>query len=391
MISSPCAAQSVNLYTNRRYISKRKFNSKPRENTMKNSLIAVAAALACTGAAYAQSNVQLTGMVDMYAGSVKYAGQDRNSVVGSGGMTTSWWGLKGTEDLGGGLKADFNLTSFFRADTGTPGRFNGDNFFSRDANIGLSGSFGRVGLGRGMAPNFLPTILTNPFGDSFTISPLVLHANVPTGFGPGAPWGSSRLTTPSDTGWSNQIVYSTPSFGGLKANIHYQFGEQSGNGQSSKKNVGLNLMYGAGPLNLVAFYERAQVNNPAGTTVIPTTTDWMVGGTYDFTVVKLYGTYGQSKVKDGNAPGWTAGKNSTYSVGLDVPVKGTGGTFKAAAARTKAEWGNNMDANRTTYTLGYNHFLSKRTDVYTAVMYDRISDATPKSGTSVVAGVRHRF
>ena len=57
---------------------------------MKTAFIAMAAALACSGAAYAQSNVQLTGLADMYAGSVKMAGQDRKGVVGSGGMTTSW-------------------------------------------------------------------------------------------------------------------------------------------------------------------------------------------------------------------------------------------------------------------------------------------------------------
>ena len=350
---------------------------------MKNAFIAAAAALVCAGAAHAQSNVQLTGLIDMYAGSIKAPGDARKSVVGSGGLTTSWWGIKGTEDLGGGLKADFNLTSFLRADTGTPGRdVPNDTFFSRDANVGLSGGFGRVSLGRGMAPNFLPTILTNPFGDSFTVSPLVLHANVPN-----VPAGWFNTTTPADTGWSNQITYSTPDFGGLKANLHYQFGEQSAAGQRGKKNIGLNVMYFTGPLSLVAFYERAQIDNPAlPLKVINTKTDWMVGGTYDFQVVKLYGTYGQSKNKD--VP--VSNKNTTYSLGLDVPVSGTPGTFKAAAARTKAEWGG-VNATRTTYTLGYDHFLSKRTDVYGAVMYDRISNASPTSGTSVAAGIRHRF
>ena len=349
---------------------------------MKNSLIAIAAVLACTGAAHAQSNVQLTGLVDMYAGSLKAPGGQRTGAVGSGGLTTSWWGVKGVEDLGGGLKADFNLTAFFRADTGTPGRYDqafGESFFARDANVGLSGGFGRVGLGRGMAPNFLPTILSNPFGDSFVVSPLVLHANMTTGG-----WGTQQLTTGTDTGWSNQIVYSTPSFGGLKANVHYQFGEQTEQGKRGKKNVGANVLYGAGPLGLSAFYERVQIAKPAGTEVQDTKTDWMIGGTYDFSVVKLYGTYGQAKIKAQDV------KNTTYSLGLDVPVTGTAGTFKAAAARTKSEVGA-VDGIRTTYTLGYDHFLSKRTDVYGAVMYDRVKWTESKSGTSVAVGIRHRF
>ena len=357
---------------------------------MKNSLIAVAAVLACAGAAHAQSNVQLTGLVDMYAGSLKAPGADRTGVVGSGGLTTSWWGIKGTEDLGGGLKADFNLTAFFRADTGTPGRYDlafGETFFARDANVGLSGSFGRVGLGRGMAPNFLPTILSNPFGDSFVVSPLVLHANMKT-----TNWGDNQLTTGTDTGWSNQIVYTTPSFGGLTANVHYQFGENpkdtSGQVQRGKKNVGANVLYGAGPLNLAAFYERVQVAKPTGDQSQDTKTDWMVGGSYNFNVVKLYGTYGQAKVKAQTLP--VDIKNTTYSLGLDVPVTGTAGTFKAAAAHTKSEAGLD-ERKRTTYTLGYDHFLSKRTDVYGAVMYDRVKWTDSKSGTSVAVGIRHRF
>ena len=356
---------------------------------MKKSLMAVGAALACMGAAQAQSNVQLSGLVDVYAGSLRMAGDaERTSTVGSGGMTTSWFGFTGTEDLGNGLKAGFKLTGFMRADTGAPGRFNGDPFFSRDASVSLSGGFGTVALGRDMAPNFLPTILSNPFGDSFTVSPLVLHANMAT-----SAWGFANLTTPADTGWSNQIRYTTPSFGGLTANLHYQFGEQSASGQRSKKNIGLNVLYGNGPLNLMGFYERAQVNNPVGSALIPTTTDWMVGGNYDFRVVKLYATYGQSKSKDNlAAPGWTPGKNKTFSLGLDFPVTGTAGTFKAAAAHTKAEPnGSAFNGKRTTYTLGYDHFLSKRTDVYGAVMHDKIKWAESKSGTSVVVGIRHRF
>ena len=195
------------------------------------TLTTIALAVASLSA-QAQSSVQLTGTVDTYVGSMKMAGQERVASVGSGGLTTSWWGMKGTEDLGSGLKADFNLTAFFRADTGTPGRYDlafGETFFARDANVGLSGNFGRVGLGRDKAPNFLPTILLNPFGDSFTVSPLVLHANMST-----VGWPAGNLTTPADTGWSNQITYTTPSgwqcrdrllFGEkyLKENMEYEF------------------------------------------------------------------------------------------------------------------------------------------------------------------------
>lgn len=341
---------------------------------MKKSLIALGAALACLGSVHAQSSVQATGLVDVYVGSMRMAGDaGRTNVVGSGGMTTSWFGFKGTEDLGGGLKANFLLTSFMRADTGTPGRFNGDNFFSRDANVGLSGGFGAVALGRGMAPNFLPTILMSPFGDSFTVAPLVLHANVST-----AGWGRANLTTPADTGWSNQITYTTPSFGGLKANIHYQFGEQAGD--SGKNNAGFNVMYFSGPLTLMGFYERAQISNPINAP-IDKKTDWMIGGAYDFGVAKAYATYGKAKVDVTNFSG------RTVSLSGEVPVLNNAGAIKASVARTKVE--GTYNATRTTTSIGYDHFLSKRTDLYAVGMRDQVTSLT--SGTSLVLGIRHRF
>ncbi len=223
---------------------------------MYRHLIAIAAATLCAATAHAQTSVTLSGLTDVYVGSMKMAGDaDRRSVVNSGGMTTSWFGFTGSEDLGGGLKANFQLTSFIQVDAGTQGRFPGDTFFSRDANVSLSGSFGSVLLGRWMAPNFLPSVVGNPLGDSFTFSPLILHKNVPLFNASG--W---QATTPSDTGWSNQIAYSTPDIGGFKANLQYQFGELPGD--NGKKNVGANFFYFGGPLTLTGYYERDQISNP---------------------------------------------------------------------------------------------------------------------------------
>lgn len=340
---------------------------------MKKTLTALSAALLCAGAAHAQSSVQVTGLVDLYVGSMKYAGDaDKTNVVGSGGLTTSWIGFKGTEDLGGGLKATFALTSFMRADTGTPGRFNGDPFFSRDANVGLTGSFGSVRIGRDLAPNFLPSVVANPFGDSFTFSPLVLHMNVPLFNASG--WGA---TTPSDTGWSNEIIYTTPDLGGLTANVHYQFGEAAGN--SGKKNVGVNALYFNGPLTLTGFYERDQVGNPSPNALLGNTQkDWMLGGAYDFTVAKAFFSYGQVSADNSDA------KAKTTQLGASVPVGA--GQVLASLAHTKLS---STDVSRKTFTLGYDYNLSKRTDVYAMLMNDRISQQN--SGTSFGAGIRHRF
>jgi len=340
---------------------------------MPKKLIALAATALCCAGSYAQSSVQLTGLADVYVGSMKMAGDaGRKSVVNSGGMTTSWFGFKGTEDLGGGLKANFQLTSFIQVDDGTQGRFKGDTFFSRDANVSLSGNFGSVLLGRWMAPNFLPSVIGNPLGDSFAFSPLILHMNVPLFNGTG--W---KATTPSDTGWSNQIVYSTPNIGGFKANLQYQFGEQPGD--NGKKNVGANFFYFGGPLTLTGFYERDQISNPGQGSYLGTTKkDWMLAAAYDFKVVKPYLSYGQAKA-DNNPD-----KAKTLQVGASAPLGG--GSVLASWAKTDLSVTNR---DRKTFTLGYDYFLSKRTDVYAMYMNDRITNQT--TGNSFGVGIRHRF
>ena len=333
------------------------------------------ALLLCATTARAQSSVQLMGLTDVYVGSMKNAGDaGRSAAVGSGGMTTSWFGFKGTEDLGGGLKAHFALTSFIKVDSGVQGRFANDTFFSRDANVGLSGGFGTVTVGRGLAPNFLPSILSNPLGDSFTFAPVILHMNVPLFNGTG--WGS---TTPSDTGWANEIIYSTPNFGGLSANLHYQFGEIAGD--SGKKNVGINALYFNGPITLTGFYERDQMRNPAvpSTYLGTTKTDWMLGGAYDFTVAKAFASYGQAKADN------TTNKAKTTQLGVSVPVGATGKVLASWAQTTLSA----TDISRKTFTVGYDHFLSKRTDLYVMAMADRITSQA--KGSSVGVGIRHRF
>lgn len=342
---------------------------------MHQTIIALGASLLCAAGAHAQSAVQFTGIVDAYAGSMKMAGDARGqSAVNSGGLTTSWFGLKGSEDLGSGLKANFALTSFFRGDTGAQGRFANDPLFSRDANVSLSGDFGTVLLGRWMAPNFLPSVVGNPLGDSFTFSPLILHMNVPLFNGTG--WAA---TTPSDTGWSNQIAYSTPKLGGFQANLQYQLGEVPGN--NGKKNIGANFFYTGGPLTLTGFYERDQISNPGIPNAYLGTTkkDWMLLGAYDFVAVKPFVSYGRSKADN------SANEAKTVQLGASVPAGPTGKVLVDMVSTKLSQTG----VKRTTSTLGYDHNLSRRTDVYAMLMNDRITNRS--TGNSVGVGVRHRF
>lgn len=335
---------------------------------MKKAMV-VAAGLAVCWGAQAQSNVQLQGLADIYVGSMRMAGDAKStSLVGSGGMTTSWWGMKASEDLGGGLKADVQINGFMRLTNGAAGRFDGgDTMLSRDANLTLSGGFGSVLLGRAAAPNFLPSVFFNPLGDSFAFSPLIIHNNVNLS-------GRFVRNNSSDTGWSSQIRYSTPTLGGLRGSLSYQL-----SGIAGKKNVGGNLFYNQGPLALTAYYESDQLTNPNAAAFADSSTRkvWMLGASYDATVVKGFMTYGKADLSATNA-------QKTYTLGASVP-SGANGKFLAAYANSNPDTGN----TRRTFTLGYDYNLSKRTDVYAMVVSDRIQTLT--SGTSVAVGVRHRF
>ncbi|CAG9179450.1 hypothetical protein CURE108131_13930 [Cupriavidus respiraculi] len=142
----------------------------------KAAAMAAAAAVLASGGAMAQSSVTLYGQVDSFVGSVKASGAERAYVVGAGGMQTSYWGIKGTEELGNGVKAIFDLNGFYRVDNGRSGRFDADGMFTRSAYVGLqSNDAGTLRLGRNTTPYFLSTILFNPLVDSYVFSPAVFH------------------------------------------------------------------------------------------------------------------------------------------------------------------------------------------------------------------------
>jgi len=355
---------------------------------MKRTLLAALIAGALAAGASAQ-NVTLSGLIDAYVGSMQYAGDQRTGAMNSGGMTTSWWGMRGSEDLGGGLKTEFAVTGFFRGDNGAWGRFPGnESLLSRDAWVGLSGNFGSVHVGRDLAPNFLPTIIFNAFGDSFTFSPIVLHANVPLFNGTG--WAAVNA---GDTGWSNQIRYTTPNFGGFSANLHYQLGEVAGNG--SNRNVGANFLYFVGPFALGGFVHSVRANNPLPGTVgnvqlgFSQQKAWMLAGKAGLGPANLYANYERAK-NDNYAGAAGNAESKTWSLSADLAA----GPGKLLAGWANTKWSTapvsaRDGSKRDTFTVGYDYNLSKRTDVYAMVMSDRIAGFN--RGNSFALGLRHSF
>lgn len=324
--------------------------------TIAMQCLACAAMLTCGAASQAQSSVQVYGLVDVGLAYNKQPGKEAITGVENGNMTTSYFGVKGKEDLGGGLSTVFALESYFRADTGSNGRFDGDGFWTRSSYVGLQGSLGSVRLGRNTVPLFISTLLFNPFGDSFGFSPSIRH------------YFTSGTVT-GDSGWSDSITYISPDLGGLTVNLIGAAGEGNGG-----PNVGGSLLYMKGPLGLTAVYQRVK----KGAAIADTKT-WQLGSSYDFGVVKLFAQYGQVK----NVSVQPDAEYKLTDIGAAIPVGG--GKILAAYGLLDPAVG----AKRETFSLGYDYNLSKRTDVYAVLMRDELE--TLSAGRSFAVGIRHRF
>jgi predicted porin len=109
-------------------------------------MLALSATLFTGAAAHAQSNVQIYGLIDAgvdYTTKTNAAGDSATRVI-SGGKNTSRWGLRGSEDLGKGLKAVYGLEGGILLDSGAAD----GALFKRQAFVGLEGDFGRLVIGR---------------------------------------------------------------------------------------------------------------------------------------------------------------------------------------------------------------------------------------------------
>ncbi|PXX23092.1 MULTISPECIES: porin [Burkholderia] len=323
-----------------------------------------------TGMAHAQSSVALYGLADAFVGELHPAGALGSAwQVGSGGMTTSYWGMSGSEDLGGGLKAVFTLESFFRMNGGQIGSFNGQAFFGRNAFVGLGGHFGELTLGRNTAPLFVSTLLFNPFVNSFVFSPIVVHSNL------GSAMGSASLQ--SDTAIDNSVLYQTPEVGGLSGSVLYSNAGVAGHvGQA---NYSANVLYFAGPFSATAAVQSLHTASLFlnGATA---QTAWLIGSAYRFRAIKVFAQY--ERVDNNNhVTDDTVQVGASIRTGIGSVLVSWAGTQRRPAAGDHIHW--------STAALGYDYPLSKRTDMYAAWRYDTISHVS--SGNSVGAGIRMKF
>src|SRR5690606_4408932 len=282
------------------------------------------------------------------------------------------WGLKGSEDLGDGLRAIFQLESGF--DLGTANSAQGGRLFGRQATLGLAGdSWGELTGGRqtNIASKYLPGIV-DPFGGGF------MQANVGTSF-----------SAANTMRWDNTVMYQTPNFSGFQFGVGYSFNvngsegwDVDGEDDLNGKGITAGLRYANGPIGVALTYDQIKYDATATTDDVKFT-QWSIGGAYDFEVVKASLAFGQTR--DGwfqgtdFGPDFSTGsfvsadglKVNSYLVGLSAPV-GNGKILASwqMADPTSAPDGfvGDLDSQQV-YSLGYTYNLSKRTNVYAIGSY----------------------
>jgi predicted porin len=324
---------------------------------MKKSLLALAVLGAFAGIASAQTNVTVYGLVDLGIASERGAAGTKNSLQ-SGIPSGSRLGFRGTEDLGGGLKANFVLESGFNADTGT--LTNANTLFSRQATVGLSGGFGAVNFGRRNTPFFNALDAVDPMATRLAGSATNLFAT--TGL---------RM--------NNSVIYTSPNLSGFTGEVAYGFGEVAGN-SSANRQIGASLGYANGPLTVALAHHKA--DNATGTDSLKNT---LLTGKYDFGVAAAHLAYARNKGLGVDSNDWLVGATVPFGASA-VVVDYIRKNDKTAA---------NQDAHQ--WALAYTYSLSKRTSLYTS--YANVTNDNGAAYTTIGGygdrefnvGLRHAF
>lgn len=389
---------------------------------MKKTLLAAALLTGYAGLASAQNSVTLYGVVDLglayqtiKPGAAAPNADTRGQVgMASGQQSGSRWGIRGVEDLGGGLKANFVYEQGVSANDGTA------TGFARQSTLGLvSDSWGAIDLGRRTAPSTAAFSGIDPFAAGF---------------------GTAALTSTIGTNFyrlSNMVMYSSPSISGFRAMVGYSFNTglsttpaaaaspaagtlgvfgqgAAGFGQANKtRAVSVGLRYANGPILLSGTFDNIQANSQSTSTYTNPGAfkTWALGGTYDLKVVKIHAAYSQgidgvlnntSTIQSVSAGGDTnqtsalifrkGARTQSWMVGLSAPV-GTGSVF--ASVQQQLPGGNLKDlqtANELGASIGYSYPFSNRTNLYAYYSYlNNAAMAKDATSNTVGLGIRHQF
>lgn len=336
------------------------------------------AIISAASAASAQSSLTLYGVVDASVESIK--ADDSVTRVSSDNLASSRFGLKGTEDLGGGLKALFNLEASLKTDTGAA---DSTRFFGRQAWVGLSGGFGELRLGRtdssigALAGN--TGILGAQDYDDFKIA--------------------KTLAGDKYRRVDNSITYVLPKVvDGLSAQVQYStragepkvLGAETA-GDKTGRLYGLSVQYAAGAFGAGAAYLEAKANDLGAEE-----RSALAYLSYDFTAAKVTGYYN----RNASGAGLT-GARELLGARLDVPL-GNAFALQASVSRARDVADVRNDADATIVALKGIYSLSKRTAVYalattvsnddnSAIAVGGLTGVAGERSSGLAVGVSHKF
>jgi predicted porin len=316
---------------------------------MKKSILALAVLGAFAGTAFAQTSVTVYGVADLGIARTQNAATPaaRTTQMSGNGMMNngnSRLGFRGTEDLGGGLKASFQFEQGINLETGateTP-------TYQRNANMSLGGTWGTFYMGRGLSTGFFAiaayeltgaanySVLANQFG--FT--------------------GGTRN--------NSEFRYTSPNFNGFTAAVGHIIDVDNATADAE---TAINVIYRGGPIAAGLAY--ARLGAPAAN---GDDTAWSLGGSYNFGAFKVVASYHDP---EGASKGFTLGGATTMgpvSLVLDVARQtGTG-------------------IRHTDYLVEAKYSLSKRTTAYAAFLREGAPNTAVGAGSNNIGiGVRHNF
>lgn len=359
---------------------------------MKKPVLGVAL-LALAGAAAAQSSVTLFGVADARVAIGRGSIADRNQLA-SGGTNTSRLGVRGVEDLGGGMSASFWLEAGLNTDDGQGSPTNANNqasgigaavagrqglIFNRRSTVSLASGWGELRAGRDYMPQYWNLYFADPFGNVGVGLPMPATYTFFTGFT--SPAGNLGVYA------SNTVSYFTPgNLGGFFGHVQYYFGENLQNGAATEDDGnggGLRVGYASGPI--YAAVATGRTNYAAGDTRQSNAV-----ATYDFGIAKV----GAQISRDKNGP--LTGKG--WLLGGWMPV----GAGQILASYSQYETTATGNPEGKKLALGYIHYLSKRTALYTtwarlknsggaSLALNAASTAPNTSSSGLDLGIRHSF
>lgn len=291
---------------------------------MQHKRLAVALLASFPLFASAQSNVTLYGMVDAAIALEDNGVNDRTTVVNSGNQSASRIGFRGTEQLGGGLKALFNLEAGTAIDTGA-----GDSaLFGRRAVVGLEGAFGTVTVGREYSPIAAVAGASDTLGQGFYGSNL-------------SSFNAGRLTRRL----SSSVNYKSQSLSGFKFLAAYAAGEKNSGPSGDLQGVGLE--YANGPIYVGAAYHKIE--------------RLATGDDKEYSVGAAFKAGNDLEFKGNYMVADQTGANNKFTQ-ANVGVSKGFGPHKVFfnLQRNEIDGGAEGDA----FTVAYSYALSKRTNVY---------------------------